>query len=277
MKKYTILAAMLLSLLGGVYAQENGSGGAAAYAPEGGDLSGAILFGRGNFLNSGLIVPQAAGMNSYGWTVPGTAPYANVVDPNDNSVGNIVGVELRYFLQNNIALKLSGGGIGRNTPGRINIPGGYNDTEAGNATWIPAYEAVVADERLDANANLGIEYHFSSKYSRLFPYGGVTVPFYYARRTMYDPTVTSNPDGTEPQVRDIGARHAEMIGFGGQLVTGVDYYLMEGLYFGFEIKPVSYVYAYSTKFPAPGLETLQADTHTLSIFSQTFLKVGFRF
>lgn len=78
-------------------------------------------------------------------------------------------------------------------------------------------------------------------------------------------------------IHDIGARHAEMIGFGAQLVSGVDYYLMEGLYFGFEIKPVSYVYAYSTKFPNPGLETLQADAHTLSFFSQTFLKVGYRF
>ena len=72
-------------------------------------------------------------------------------------------------------------------------------------------------------------------------------------------------------------RHVEGFGFGAQAVGGVDYYLMEGLYFGFEIKPVSYIYSYSAKYPAPGLEALEADNHTISFFSQSFLKVGFRF
>lgn len=278
MKKYTILAAMFFGLLGSVSAQDDGGSASAAksssasYAPEAGDISVAVLFGRGNFLNSGLDVPRSAGTNTY-WTVPGTAPSANMINGNENSVSNIVGAELRYFLQPNIALKLSGGAIHRNTPARINVPG-MIDRNSDNSTWIPDYQAVVSENSLDANVNLGVEYHYNTKYSRLFPYTGLTVPFYYGRRTEYDPTITG---GENPVIVDIGARHVEAIGFGAQVVGGVDYYLMEGLYFGFEIKPVSYIYAYNTKFPAPGLETLQADNHTISFFSQTFLKLGFRF
>lgn len=264
---------MLFGMLGGVHAQDSSTesgGGSASYAPEAGDLSGAILFGRGNFLNN-TGVPRSAGTNP-NWVVPGNAPQANMVSTNENSISNIVGAEMRYFLQSNMALKLSGGAIVRNTPARPNIPGGMNNGD--NATWIPDYQAVEADNSIDMNLNIGSEYHFSSKYSRLFPYAGVTVPFYYSRSSMYNPTIT---EGENPTIMDVGMRHVETYGLGIQAVGGVDYYLMEGLYFGFEVKPVSYIYAFSEKMPAPGLETLQADNHTVSFLSQTFLKVGFRF
>lgn len=270
---------MLCGVFGYSYAQDagttsEGSGKAAGYAPVAGDFSGAILFGRGNFLNvTADEMTPVAGMS---WTVPGTAPYLNTTETNDNSISNIVGAEVRYFLMDNIALKLSGGAILRNTPARTNAPG-VIDANAPNSAWIPAYEAVKNDNRSDININLGGEYHFASKYSRLFPYAGLTIPFYYARRTMYDPTISFDVDGDDFQIVDVGHRHVETIGFGAQAVTGVDYYLLEGLYFGFELKPVSYVYAYSNKIPGPGLETLQADTHTFSFFSQVFMKIGFRF
>lgn len=269
-------------MLGGVYAQEasaqNGQE-AAHYAPAAGDISGAILLGRGNFLDLNYWdVPAAAGIDP-DWYISGTAPYVNVVNTNNNSISNIVGAEVRYFLLDNIALKLSGGAILRETPERINVPGGNNTYIPGtgsNATWIPSQDAVEEDRSLDANVNLGAEYHFSSKYSRLFPYVGATLPFYYARRSLFDPTIITHPNGTA-EILDVGMRHTEVLGFGGQVVAGVDYYLMEGLYFGFEIKPVSYLYAYSNKVPGPGLETRLADSHTFSFFSQTFMKIGFRF
>lgn len=279
MKKYTILVAMLFGMLGGVYAQDSDNS-SADYAPAAGDLSGAILFGRGNFLNGNLFVPPSATQTSYynNWTVPGTAPYNNTIGTENNSVNNIVGMELRYFLQNNIAIKLSGGAILYDTPARDNIPAVVVENPNGgpDVVWVPEQEAVVADNRADINVNLGGEYHFSSKYSRLFPYAGVTVPFYYARRSMFDPTIEVN-DNDEPVVTDLGTRHVEIIGFGAQAVAGVDYYLLEGLYFGFEVKPVSYVYAYSTKVAGPGLGGIQADNHSYSFFSQTFMKIGFRF
>jgi outer membrane protein W len=288
MKKNKIIAAMLLCVAGAAYAQDNttttttttttgSSSDAVDYAPVAGDFSGAILFGRGNFLNTGLDVPGQSN-NWQSIPVTGSSPYANTVEPNDNSITNIVGGEVRYFLMDNIALKMSGGAILRNTPARPNIPGYTQGSDP--AAWIPAYAAVQADNRLDVNVNVGGEYHFSTKYSRLFPYAGVTIPFYYAQRSIYNPTIndgSSSSPSSSPQIVDVGVRSVEIVGFGAQGVAGVDYYLMEGLYFGFEIKPISYVYAYSNKIPAPGLAALQADTHTWSFFSQTFFKVGFRF
>jgi outer membrane protein W len=294
MKKYTILASMLLVTLGCVYAQDTSttttttttsSSSAADYAPAAGDISGAILFGRGNFFHSAdlLLTPPSIVFDASGsvvtWTVPGNSPYNSTVDPNDNPITNIVGGEVRYFLMDNIALKLSGAAIFRNTPARVNTPALIDDG-APSAAWIPAYAAVEADNRADININLGGEYHFSSKYSRLFPYAGLTVPFYYARRSAYDPTIIDadgSSSGSNVEIVDVGFRHTEVIGFGAQAVGGVDYYLLEGLYFGFEIKPISFVYAYSNRSPAPGLEVGQAENTTFSFFTQPFFKVGFRF
>jgi len=273
MKRNIILTVVLSAMLGCLYAQEEEKA-PPSFTPEAGDFSGAILFGRGNFLTSGLVVPSSA---NYGWTVPGTAPYNNTIDANSNGVNNIIGAEMRYFISTNMALKLSGGGIIRNTPDMANIPG-FIDSSAPNSAWIPAYQSVIADNQVDVNVNLGYEYHFATKYNRLSPYVGLNLPFYYGRRSLYDPTIDDSKDPTDPTyVVDVGVRHVEMYGFGVQAAAGVDYYLMEGFYFGFEIKPVSYVYAFSEKFPAPGLESLQAENHSWSFFSQTFLKIGFRF
>ena len=282
MKKLSILAWMLAATLG-VYAQDSGTttttssgDGAADYAPAAGDFSGALLFGRGNFLYSGLDVTSTANLS---WTVPGSAPYNNTVDANSNDVTNMVGAELRYFLMDNIALKLSGGAIIRNTPAQANVPG-FIDSNTNSAAWIPAYAAVKADNRVESNVNLGAEYHFGSKYNRLFPYAGLTVPFYYSRQSFYDPTIIypdPSSSGQDIDVVDVGIRSTEIIGFGGQLVGGFDFYLFEGFYTGFEIKPVSVVYAYSTKSPGPGLPAGEAQNTTISFFTQPFIKLGFRF
>lgn len=271
MKKYIIISALLLGLLGSVCAQD----ATGSFGPAKGDFSGAVLFGRGNFLTTGLDVPLAPGTNT-GWYVSGSAPYQNSVEAGYADVSNMAGVEGRYFLTNRFALKLSGGAIIRSTPPRDNMPAVilYNSP---NATWIPYYYAVQKDERVDLNLNLGVDYIFpSTRFERVFPYVGANIPFMYGRRTLYDPTITTDVYGN-PVVTDIGMRHAEVVGFGLQAVAGVDYYISKGLYFGFEFKPVSYVYAFNSKIPAPGLEALKADTHTWSFFSQIYCKLGFNF
>lgn len=293
---------------GTLYAQDSGSqsdAGSASFAPSAGDFTGAILFGRGNYLTSGLSVPNSPYYygnynGGYGWTVSGQAPYANMVDANSNSVSNIVGVEGRYFVTNRIAAKLSGGAIFRNTPSFDNVPGyiPFVDVQTGtdsygnpiytrqptpNAAWLPAYEAVKAEDQADINVNIGGEYHFTTKYSRLFPYVGLTIPIYYGRRSMYDPTINfgdlDNPTDplTPNYIVDVGVRRAEIFGTGVQAVAGFDYYLAEGLYFGVETKPVSYLYMYSGKNPAPGFESLDAKSTTWTFLTQTFLKIGIRF
>jgi hypothetical protein len=299
MKRNIILTVLFSAMLGGLYAQDSLKKAGPSFLPQKGDFSGAILFGRGNFLNSGLQVSQTPSLTAvaptpgspsglgvtyqYNWYVGGTSPYNNTVQANDNNVTNIIGGELRYFLLDRLALKLSGGAIISNTPARGNVPGFIVTDKDGNVTttaaaWLPAYNAVVADSRSDININLGVEKHFAPKYSKLSPYAGLTVPFFYGRRSQYDPTINDAKNPSDPLfIVDIGVRHAELVGFGLQSVAGLDYYLMEGFYFGFEMKPISYVYSYTTMRPGPGLPVQKAENHSVSFFAQTFLKIGFKF
>lgn len=277
MKKQLLTFALLLTAIGFGYAQDSGaqsSGGGGDFAPAAGDISASFLFGRGNYQTSGLNVPSSP---NYSWTVYGYAPYLNTVEANSNDVANIVGAEARYFITSNIAAKLSGGAIIRNTPSVGNIPG-YIDSDANSAAWIPYYAAVEQNNQVDANLNIGGEYQFSTKYSRLFPWVGLNVPFYYGRRSQYNPSINDNLDPSDPlYIVDIGVRHSELWGFGVQAAAGFDYYIAEGLYFGFEIKPISYVYSGLKQLPAPGLPTLESKTTTVSFFAQPFVKFGIRF
>jgi len=279
MKKCIILSALLLSLLGSVLAQEETTGSSSEYGPAAGDFSGAVLFGKGSFLQT----PSAPSTPNPWWSVSGQAPYLSTIEAGENEVTNMLGVEGRYFFTDVIALKLSGGALFRKTPARDNIPGNI-DPSAPNAAWLPAYDAVELNSTVDFNFNIGGEYHFpSKKFDRIFPFVGANIPLIYGRTTQYDPTILgSDPDTFEPggssvTVVDVGLRHGEVYGFGIQAVAGVDYYLGKGVYCGFEFKPISYVYTYSRKMPAPGLEMLEADTHTTTFFSQIYFKVGFRF
>lgn len=274
MKKYLILCFILVGALTGVTAQDKDSSqdceGAPCehvYAPQKGDFTAAMLFGRGAYLNGGLVVPS-----SYD-DVSGEAPYDNTVSTNENSITNMVGVEGRYYTSNKFAITLSGGAILRNTPAKLAIP---EVTDVNGNQLIPGYEAVVADERIDVNVSVGGQWLFNTKNDRLFPYVGFALPFDYARRSLYDPTVTVDGSGNV-NITDLGARHVDITAFGVQAVAGVDYFIAKDVFLGFDVKPVSYSYAMSVKTPGPGLYNLESETNTVSFFAQFSFKLGFKF
>ena len=276
MKKYLILSFILLISLTSVNAQDRDAKptckssdtcNVVKYAPEKGDFTAAMVFGRGAFLNGGLVVPSSNG------SVSGVAPFANDVDANSNYISNMVGAEGRFYVTDKFAITLSGGAILRNTPSQLAIPA-VRDVN-GN-TIIQGYNAVVADERIDVNATLGVQWLLTTKNNRLFPYVGVALPFDYARRSLYDPTISVSNNG-EVNITDLTARHVDITAFGIQAVAGVDYYVVKDVFFGFDIKPVSYNYAFSVKSPADGMVKLEADTNTVSFFAQFSFKLGFKF
>lgn len=277
MKKYLILCFILVISLTSANAQDKDSDYhhykgdtckvGPRFAPQKGDFTAAMVFGRGAYLVGGLVVPSSDS------SVSGAAPYENSVDTNDNSITNMVGAEGRYYVSNKFAITISGGAIWRNTPENLGIPAVI---DANGNTVIPAYETVVEDERIDANISVGGQWLFNTKNDRLFPYLGFALPFDYARRSLYDPS-TSVDDVGNVTITDLGARHVDITAFGVQAVAGVDYYVAKDVFLGFDIKPVSYTYAYSVKVPGPGLYDLEAETNTLSFFAQFSFKVGFKF
>lgn len=245
-------------------------------------FSGAILFGNGIYLAE-PAVPSSPSASD--WTISGEEPYASGIS-SDNQLTNMIGAEFRYFVTNKIALKLNGSGIIRKTPATDNVTGvtpatsGSVDPTSPSAGWIPNYKATVMNNSLNINVSVGGEYHFANT-TNLSPYVAVMVPFSYGRSSQYDPTATVNvSEGTldsAVNIADVGTRHIETIGFGGQLVFGADYNLSESLYIGLEIKSVSYLYAYNTKYPGPGLESRSAENHTFGFFTQPVFKLGVRF
>jgi len=276
MKKYLILCFILVFALTSANAQDKDShyhhykGDTckveARFAPQKGDFTAAMVFGRGAYLNGGLVVPSSSA------AVSSAAPYENSVDANENSITNMVGAEGRYYVSNKFAITVSGGAIWRNTPSQLAIPAVI---DGGGNTIIPAYNAVVEDERIDASLSVGGQWLFHTKNDRLFPYVGFALPFDYARRSMFEP-ITIDENGSLA-VNDLGARHVDITAFGVQAVAGVDYYIAKDLFLGFDIKPVAYTYAVSMKTPGPGLFNLESDTNTLSFFAQFSFKLGFKF
>lgn len=280
--KNNIILGFILTLFTviGINAQDKDSGHhhyandtcavAARFAPQKGDFTAQMLFGRGAYLNSpNLLVPSSSNNAS----VSGAAPYVNDIDANSNDVSNMIGAEFRYYATNKFAIKLSGGAILRNTPYVINIPGVWDSV---NSEWIiPPYDTVDATEEAEANVSIGAEFLFNTKNDRLFPYVGFALPFDYARRSVFTPpSIDASGNVTIP---DYGTRHIEITAFGVQAIAGVDYYLAKDVFFGFEVKPVSYTYAYSIKSPSPGLFNAEADNNTLSFFAQFSMKIGFKF
>ncbi len=281
MKKY-ILLTMLLSFGLLVQAQDDGEVDE-GYGPKKGDVTVEMQFGRSNILNQGLYVPTAPGNNT-SWTVAGNSPYANNVSikNNENTFVNMIGVKGGYYLTDKISLILAGAVRMDYTPGQANVPGFINSGQS-NGGWIPAYASIPEQNSTLMNAVIGGEYTFATKMERVFPYVGLHVPFYYARESQYDPTIQdadingSTGGQTNNSVYDLGTRTGEIFGWGVQIAAGVDYYLMEGFYFGFEIRPASYIYAYSASKPGPGLELQESNTNTYSFFTQPFMKLGFKF
>ncbi len=124
MKKYLILCLIFVFALTSVNAQDKDSKHeckddtccASKFAPQKGDFTAAMVFGRGAYLNGGLVVPSSSG------SVSGAAAIADDLSANDNSVTNMVGAEARYYVKSNFAITFSGGAILRNTPSQLGIP-----------------------------------------------------------------------------------------------------------------------------------------------------------
>ena len=144
MKKNIILGFLLtLFMMVGVNAQDKDSKPTEAkheckddackhshsFAPQKGDFTAAMLFGRGAYIGSSFSVPSSYS----GSTVDGGAPYVGDISANSNSVTNMIGGEFRYYVGNKTALKFSGGAILRNTPYVVNTPGVYDNV---NDVWI---------------------------------------------------------------------------------------------------------------------------------------------
>lgn len=267
MKKYSLFILLLLFSISNGFAQEEKETiETSKFAPTKGSFTASLLLGRGAFINQGLIIRESNG------NVSGDSPYVNSIDANNNSITNMMGIEGKYFIKDKLAITLTGGAILRHTPSSINIPEVIN---LEGETIIPAYNAVIAEDRTDVHVVAGLQWYFETKSPRLLPYVGFGLHFDYARRSIFDPTITL-VDGNA-QFENLGAGHVDLTAFGILGVAGVDYFLTEDLFIGFATNPVTFSYASSAKKPGQGLITSEAENYTYSFFGNYSFKIGFKF
>ena len=232
------------------------------YRPKKGSYTVSILMGRGNHINEGSTYIGSS------FAVSGQAPSVNTISTNDNSVVNMAGVEGKYFIEDKMAISLTGAFTFRSTPSAVNIP---SVTDASGVTVMPGYNSVIGEDRYDAHLAVGLQWYLKLKSPKLIPYVGFSLPFDYARTSTFDPTVNLNGN-TVP----LGLKHIELFGIGVQGVAGLDYYLSEDLFIGFDVKPLSYNYVMNSKKPQAGAIGRRAKNSTLSFFGQYFFKIGFK-
>ncbi|WP_282038022.1 BT1926 family outer membrane beta-barrel protein [Saccharicrinis aurantiacus] len=192
-----------------------------------------------------------------------------------NDVSNAIGVEFKYFVTSQIAVRLSGAGMISGAPSQDFVEGvdvlESNDPMA----KVPSYAMTEGLNTQQYYVDLGADYYFTTSIDRLYPYVGVQGNFIYGSLELSDGYLGLDDNDEVLPTHD--TRKGESYGFGGSLVGGVDYYLAPGFFLGVEIKAVSYMQSVKNIYHQSGLEAQNTYSHNTSFLTQPIIKLGFKF
>ncbi|GAF04698.1 BT1926 family outer membrane beta-barrel protein [Saccharicrinis fermentans] len=241
------------------------------YTPQSGDKIVSLKFGRLKDYGeiNGYYVNRIANGSS-----TSVIDYPTLSTDDPSATISIIGVEVKYFLSPNIALRFGGGGALAGVPSRDYVPGVSVDGSSSPYS-IPSYSMLEGKTTMEMYGDLGADYYFSTKVNRLFPYLGGEVNGVYSQMEIFDGF--RGVDSNDEVIDTYDTRRGEAYAFGGGINGGVDYYIAPGLFIGMEVKVASYMYAVKTIFPQPGLDAQEADAHNFSFLSQPVIKLGFKF
>jgi outer membrane protein W len=271
MMKKILLLALLGVLITPLRAQEAASVGS-GYAPRAGNYQVNLLLGKGLFYANAdnlLLIPQNAAVVGEGLTT-NLPSYLTLTDPNENSLVNMIGIEAKYFITNQIAVSLSGAGYINNTPWREAV-----DATPVEDYQLPKYVNIDAQLKTRVVASLGGQYYFTVGNDRIHPYAGVLGTFQFA--SLSAQSTYSGLENLEADRQDAGVRTGQLFGWAAAAVAGIEYSVFPGLVVGFEIKPFSYYYSGLTLFAQPGLNAMTGENQDYAVFAQPTFKIGFRF
>ena len=267
----------VLCLLVFVLALIEGNIRAQGYGPQAGDKSVALKFGRAVAfndvsyyeVNNGLY-PSSV-VNGVSVSEPTASSYSSY-----NDLTNIIGIEAKYFVSSQIAVRLSASGSFGGSPAQDYVDGIDDPTGVYYpGTYQPSFNMFEGRSRMQYFLDLGADYYFSSKYERVCPYVGIQFNSIYNQLEIFDGY--RGLDGNGDVIPTYDTRRGESYSLGGSIVGGIDYYLSEGMFLGIEIKAVSYMYSAKRVFYQTGMEANDVDAHTTSFLAQPVLKLGFRF
>ena len=258
------------------------------FAPQKGQWQVSMVFGHNGFYNQNttFLLPRYdnLGHGSVGLPNGGTTTsvnldrYLNINGFDNNSVVNIAGLQVKYFVSDCWDINLS---FGMN----IDITPSKDYVEADETVpdmVIPSQDYINAQTKNNWYVTVGTDRYFKTKNPRIHPYVGAALGFQMARIETMEPytgeTVYDEDLGEEElqQVYLAGGKAGQIFGLKAAGVAGIEYSLTQGLVLGFEFQPLAYRYDIIQIAPQ-GFDKYNAGHHNIKIFDMPVLKLGFRF
>jgi hypothetical protein len=266
------VAGLLLSLFlfQGMHAQGAG--------PHGGGLSFSLILGKTQMVAGDFISFYEVNQVPYSnWDIYTDINVPGMNSFSGNNLTSMIGVEAKYFITPQIAVRFNGSGAINSSPSRDATPAVVPDQgdEFGPGTFIPGFRMTEGRTLGQFFATLGGDYYFAVGSSRVNPYAGLQFNSAYGLMEIFDGF--RGLDNHEEVITTWDTRRGEAWGLGGSLVGGIDYNLAEGLFFGFEIRVASYMYMGKRLFHQPGMEAQEAASYNTSFLAMPMVKLGFSF
>ena len=283
--KITKCLCSLAILLGGFFygamAQSpEGEAVSMSFAPQKGEMMLSLRFGRAidyADLQYGEISQYNQASTAIAHPSAVTDRYTDMnLDNNGNLKVNSVGVEFKYFITSQIAARVGGSGLISSSPSQDYIEGVYSNTGSFTpGVDLSSYDDIEGETRMQFDFNLGADYYFKTKLERLHPYAGAEFNFLYARAEYA--TAYEGLDNSGNVILSAGPRLGEVCGIGSSVVAGLDYYIVEGLFVGVEMKAASFMYNAKCIYFQEGMEAYDANTYNTTFCDQFTFKIGFKF
>ena len=278
-KKLSIFLVAILTVAP-LLAQPVERSGSALFAPRAGQFQVNLIFGRGLFFpieNATYLLPgiwsgSAFGLDGQGLTPnqsndPGVVLHIGSI--NKNPVSNMAGIQGKYFITNRWEIN-----------GMFTMDIGVQPQQQ-YVEGIDFESALAAFKyvqgRLTNNwmAALGTNHYFNNCNGRIFPYIGVLGGFQHARIQVTLPYTGEEEGDLWAEEIYAFARAGEVFGITGAITAGVEYNILPGLNFAFEVRPFSYMYTVARLY-TEGLNW-NANSHSFKFFAMPQLKIGIRF
>ena len=259
------------------------------FAPQKGQWQVSLVLGHNSFYNentSHYLLPQgytntggSIGLPNGGGVESGElGHYLNINGLNNNSIVNIAGLQVKYFVSDCWDINLSFGMNIDITPGKDYVEGDNSVPDM----VIPSQDYINAQMKNNWYLTLGTDRYFKTSNPRIHPYVGAAVGFQMARIETTQPytgETYNDPDlgeESELQVYMAGGKAGQVYGLKAAAVAGVEYSLMKGLVLALEMQPLAYRYDIIQIAPQ-GFDKYNVGHHNIKIFDMPVLKLGFRF
>lgn len=295
MNKKLCITLLALAFVAPLMAQQSGGTRDASFAPKKGQWQVSVSFGSNQMFDQQLdyLLPtyfsgyngstvnfeNPVGLGGSSMQSQDPSAYLNLSGLGDNSMFNLIGLQVKHFLTEHLDINLSFGMNINLTPSKDYIEGDYSVED------LPIQSSKYMEGRLANvwNAAVGSNYYFNTRNERINLYVGALVGWQMGRIQAvlpYTGIEWSDNDG-DLATEELGmyvpnSRAGQVMALKAAVTAGVEYAVADGLVFGFEVQPINYQYSILQICPKAAT-TYTALHHYIGLLAAPQMKIGFRF